>query len=67
MLKALHPKLQVVGAKNGNRAILVGASLGGCIAIDFSLQYPDLVEKLVLLDPQVKTLQNSKPLPAPKP
>lgn len=43
---------QVVGAKNGNRAILVGASLGGCIAIDFSLQYPDLVEKLVLLDPQ---------------
>jgi pimeloyl-ACP methyl ester carboxylesterase len=60
MLKFLNRAPQIVGAKNGNRAILVGASLGGCIAIDFSLQYPDLVEKLVLLDPQVKTL-NPKP------
>jgi len=30
--------------------ILVGASMGGAVAIDFALTYPDLVEKLVLID-----------------
>lgn len=30
--------------------ILVGASMGGAAAIDFTLTYPDLVEKLVLID-----------------
>ncbi|MBF2055725.1 MAG: alpha/beta hydrolase [Cyanobacterium sp. T60_A2020_053] len=30
--------------------ILVGASMGGATAIDFCLSYPELVEKLVLLD-----------------
>lgn len=30
--------------------ILVGASMGGAAAIDFALTYPDVVEKLVLLD-----------------
>ena len=30
--------------------ILVGASMGGAAAIDFSLAYPELVKKLVLLD-----------------
>jgi pimeloyl-ACP methyl ester carboxylesterase len=30
--------------------ILVGASMGGAAAIDFTLTYPDAVEKLVLLD-----------------
>ncbi|VEP13555.1 putative hydrolase or acyltransferase of alpha/beta superfamily [Hyella patelloides LEGE 07179] len=30
--------------------ILVGASMGGAAAIDFSLSYPEAVEKLVLLD-----------------
>jgi len=30
--------------------ILVGASMGGATAIDFTLTYPDIVEKLVLLD-----------------
>ena len=30
--------------------ILVGASMGGAAAIDFTLNYPDAVEKLVLLD-----------------
>lgn len=31
--------------------ILVGASMGGAAAMDFALAYPELVEKLVLLDP----------------
>lgn len=30
--------------------ILVGASMGGAVAIDFTLTYPDIVDKLVLLD-----------------
>jgi pimeloyl-ACP methyl ester carboxylesterase len=34
----------------GEPMILVGASMGGAAAIDFSLTYPDAVQKLVLLD-----------------
>lgn len=30
--------------------ILVGASLGGAVAIDFTLTYPELVDQLVLID-----------------
>jgi pimeloyl-ACP methyl ester carboxylesterase len=30
--------------------VLVGASMGGAVAIDFALTYPEAVEKLVLLD-----------------
>ena len=30
--------------------ILVGASMGGAAAIDFTLSYPELVEKLILID-----------------
>jgi pimeloyl-ACP methyl ester carboxylesterase len=30
--------------------VLVGASMGGAAAIDFALAFPDLVEKLILLD-----------------
>jgi pimeloyl-ACP methyl ester carboxylesterase len=30
--------------------ILVGASMGGAVAIDFALTYPDMVKKLILLD-----------------
>ena len=30
--------------------ILVGASMGGAAAIDFTLTYPEAVEKLVLID-----------------
>ncbi len=30
--------------------ILVGASMGGAVAIDFALSHPELVEKLILID-----------------
>lgn len=33
---------------------LVGGSLGGAIALDFALAYPEAVEKVVLIDAQVK-------------
>ncbi|KAF6256954.1 Alpha/Beta hydrolase protein [Scenedesmus sp. NREL 46B-D3] len=32
--------------------VLVGSSLGGAIALDFALEYPQAVEKLVLIDAQ---------------
>lgn len=31
---------------------MVGTSLGGAIAMDFALEYPDAVKKLVLVDAQ---------------
>lgn len=34
----------------GQPVILVGASMGGAAAIDFTLTYPDAVQKLVLID-----------------
>ena len=34
----------------GKSVILVGASMGGATAIDFTLTYPELVEKLILID-----------------
>lgn len=34
----------------GRPVILVGASMGGAAAIDFSLTYPEAVEKLILID-----------------
>lgn len=33
--------------------VLLGGSIGGAFAIDFALEHPDAVEKLVLVDPQV--------------
>jgi len=38
---------------NGRPVVLLGASVGGAIAMDFALHYPDAVRQLVLVDPQV--------------
>lgn len=32
--------------------VVVGTSLGGAIAMDFAVEYPEAVEKLVLVDAQ---------------
>ncbi|MBW4463376.1 MAG: alpha/beta hydrolase [Nodosilinea sp. WJT8-NPBG4] len=42
--------LSVVEPWIGQPVILVGASLGGAVAIDFALHYPDWVRSLVLID-----------------
>jgi pimeloyl-ACP methyl ester carboxylesterase len=38
----------------GRPMALVGGSLGGAMALDFALAYPEAVEKLVLIDAQVR-------------
>jgi len=42
-------------AKVGRPMTLLGASLGGAIALDFALAHPDAVARLVLVDPQAYT------------
>ena len=37
----------------GRPMVLVGASLGGAIALDFAAAFPEAVEKMVLIDAQV--------------
>lgn len=49
-LRAYHE--QVMGSKP---MVLVGASVGGAIAIDFALHYPERVQALTLLAPQAFT------------
>uniref|UniRef100_A0A7S4GHZ0 AB hydrolase-1 domain-containing protein n=1 Tax=Eutreptiella gymnastica TaxID=73025 RepID=A0A7S4GHZ0_9EUGL len=44
--------------------ILVGASIGGAMAIDFALEHPEAVEKLVLVAPQC-FVDGVPPLPGP--
>lgn len=44
----LHALLDRVGVE---RAALVGASMGGSVAIDFTLEHPERVTALVLVDP----------------
>ena len=34
---------------------LLGASLGGAIALDFALNHPEAVDRLILVDPQAYT------------
>lgn len=36
----------------GRPMVLVGASLGGAIALDFAHEFPEAVKKLVLIDAQ---------------
>ncbi|KAI0561273.1 hydrolase/acyltransferase [Gracilaria domingensis] len=46
----------------GGPLILIGASLGGAIAIDFALSFPDLVQGMVLLSPQAFVDKPSSPV-----
>ncbi|GFR41966.1 hypothetical protein Agub_g2766 [Astrephomene gubernaculifera] len=55
------------GGCGGRRVVLVGASLGGAVAVAFAVAYPQLVHSLVLVDAQ-GFLQGLGPLPfAPRP
>ena len=45
----------------GRPVTLVGASLGGCVAIDMALNHPELVDKLILVDAQAYIDGPAKP------
>eukprot|EP00898_Chlorokybus_atmophyticus_P002498 jgi/Chlat1/3249/Chrsp22S03513 len=51
----------------GKPMVLAGASLGGAAAIDFAVNHPDAVHKLVLIDAQgfIDGVGNMKSLPRP--
>jgi len=53
-----HALLQSLGVK---RASFVGLSLGGRVAVDFALEHPAMVEKLVLAGPGLSGFQFSAP------
>jgi pimeloyl-ACP methyl ester carboxylesterase len=47
--KRQHLKAFIEQHLKGRPVVFVGASVGGAIAMDFTLHYPDLVSKLCLL------------------
>jgi len=54
----------------GTPVVLMGGSIGGALAIDFAVEHPDAVSKLVLVDPQAfaslpPAPDKPPPLPAP--
>jgi 2-hydroxy-6-oxonona-2,4-dienedioate hydrolase len=49
-------------SQNISKATLVGNSLGGWIALDFAVQHPELVDKLVLVDAAGLTWGQSVPV-----
>ncbi len=53
----LHALLTRLAASN---EVLVGCSAGGGLAIDFALEYPSLVQRLVLIGPVVSGLDFSE-------
>ena len=50
----------VMAAANMKRAVVVGASNGGGLAVDFALVHPDEVDRLVLVGAEVSGLSHSK-------
>ena len=44
------------------RAIIVGNSYGGAVALNLTLDYPEMVEKLVLVDPVTNDLPKNHPI-----
>ncbi|KAG2454922.1 hypothetical protein HYH02_000751 [Chlamydomonas schloesseri] len=50
--KAAHLRAFLEAQCPGRRVVLVGASLGGAMALDFAVAYPEVVDKLVLIDAQ---------------
>ena len=50
----------VMRAAGMARAVVVGASAGGGIAVDFALAHPDAVDRLVLVGPSVSGLRYSQ-------
>jgi 3-oxoadipate enol-lactonase len=54
----LNGLLQALGVQ---RASFVGLSLGGGIAIDFAIEHPDMVNKLVVVGPGLSGFQFSDP------
>ncbi len=57
----LHALLTYLGIE---RAHLVGCSFGGTTCLDFALAYPEMVERLVLVDATPSGYQSAQPLPA---
>ena len=49
-IKLLHGFMDALGIK---KAILIGNSAGGGVAVAFALEYPERVESLILVDPGV--------------
>jgi hypothetical protein len=52
--------LAVMRAAGMAHAVVVGASAGGGIAVDFALAHPDAVERLVLVGPSISGLRYSQ-------
>lgn len=46
----------------GRSVILVGAGIGGAIAMDFAIHHPTLVERLVLIAPEVLPDMMARPI-----
>lgn len=52
----LEALLDAIGV-NGRRVALVGTSLGGRIALEFALRFPDKVDRIALLDSEMTDLR----------
>jgi 3-oxoadipate enol-lactonase len=50
----------VMRAAGVDRAVIVGSSNGGGVAVDFTLAHPDEVDRLVLVGPEVSGISHSR-------